>query len=91
MKVSAEIRVEGIVQGVGYRWYAERKARELRLYGTAQNLDNGNVLIRVEGDKSVIEEFIIALWAGPSFSEVKQVHTVWGDKTGVFKDFTIIH
>ncbi len=89
--MSARITVEGTVQGVGYRWFAERKARELGLNGTAENLDDGRVIIRVEGDKSSIEEMILSLWAGPSFSDVSRVSTDWSDFEGRYSDFTIIH
>jgi acylphosphatase len=91
MKASAEITVEGLVQGVGYRWFAERCARELNLFGDVQNLDNGKVMIRIEGEKIKIEEFIISLWAGPSFANVANVQTKWNNYTGQFADFRIIH
>jgi acylphosphatase len=91
MKASAEITVDGLVQGVGYRWFAEQRARELNLFGDAKNLDDGKVMIRVEGEKIIIDEFILSLWAGPSFAKVTNVQTKWNPFTGQFTDFIIIH
>ena len=41
----ALIRVDGRVQGVGFRWWVQGLARELRLSGYARNLDDGRVEI----------------------------------------------
>lgn len=91
MKAAAEITVEGLVQGVGYRWFAERRARELNISGTAENLDNGHVFILAEGKKTDIEELILSLWAGPSFAKVTNVRTIWNPYSGRFAGFQIIH
>ena len=90
MKVSAEITIEGRVQGVGYRWYAQEAARELHLQGTVQNLCNGNVLIHVEGERELIEQFISALQTGPALARVSAVHIHWEEYRGHFTDFRII-
>ena len=61
MKESAlqrvQITVEGTVQGVGFRPFVYRLARELELAGWVANTGSG-VLIEVEGDTGDIESFL---------------------------------
>jgi hydrogenase maturation protein HypF len=51
------IRVEGIVQGVGFRPYLYRLAHRLGLVGHAQN-DTHGVLVEVEGTPAGVAEFL---------------------------------
>ena len=38
-------RVRGLVQGVGFRWFARTRALDLGLVGSAENLPDGRVLV----------------------------------------------
>jgi acylphosphatase len=67
------VLVSGIVQGVGYRAFAERAARELGLTGWVRNLDDGRVEIYVEGAPSKIETFLERCGRGPRSAEVSDV------------------
>jgi hydrogenase maturation protein HypF len=53
-------RVEGTVQGVGFRPYVHRLARELGLAGTVGNDERG-VLLEVEGDPDAVAAFLARL------------------------------
>ncbi len=74
MKIHAEIVVQGLVQGIGYRYFTLRKAREYNIVGYVKNLPNGDVLCEVEGDKGLINDFIKELKIGPTFSHVINVN-----------------
>ena len=50
-KAAAEIFVEGHVQGVGYRNYAQRRAALLGLVGWVMNTRDGRVRVRAEGPR----------------------------------------
>ncbi len=50
----ANITVHGLVQGVGFRYFVVRKAKELKLNGYVKNQMDGTVLTVVEGDQSQI-------------------------------------
>ena len=66
--------VAGVVQGVGYRWYAARHARELGLSGFARNLDDGRVeVVAAGGDPEAIGRLEAALRAGPAHARVDAV------------------
>jgi acylphosphatase len=89
MPVAAEILVEGRVQGVGYRAYAQRRATEHQLTGYAVNLRDGRVKIRVEGSREAIVSYTRALEAGPPLARVNQVSVTSVPFTGLYRDFAI--
>lgn len=60
-KLSLRIRVTGIVQGVGFRPFVYRLARDLGLNGYVVNLGGSSVEIRVEGSRELVEEFMVRL------------------------------
>jgi len=59
------IRVTGIVQGVGFRWFASRTARAMELRGWVRNLPGGGVEIFAAGGAAKLGEFIQSLYGGP--------------------------
>ncbi len=87
--VRAHIIVKGLVQGVGYRWFVERHAKQLGLTGYVRNLPNGDVEVVVEGARGLIEELIRELKVGPRFASVEDVCVTWQPYKGEFKDFRI--
>ena len=56
----AQVRVEGTVQGVGFRPYVYRLAGDLGLAGFVLN-DARGVLLEVEGDDTAVERFLARL------------------------------
>lgn len=70
---AAHILVSGIVQGVGYRAWTERNARDLGLMGWVRNLEDGRVEILVEGEKKLVDELIDRCYDGPRHAEVRGV------------------
>ncbi|SHI49111.1 Hydrogenase maturation protein, carbamoyltransferase HypF [Malonomonas rubra DSM 5091] len=58
--VARRVRIEGIVQGVGFRPFIYRLARERQLAGTVLN-DSQGVLIEIEGERRGIESFLAAI------------------------------
>ena len=87
--IGAEIKVTGLVQGVGFRHFCFRTARDLDLKGYVRNDPDRSVLIIAEGDRSLIESFINSLKVGPSFSNVKDVTIRWLKFSGRYDSFSI--
>ncbi len=56
----ARVRVEGTVQGVGFRPYVHRLAGELALAGFVLN-DSRGVLLEIEGSSDAVETFLARL------------------------------
>jgi acylphosphatase len=55
------IHFEGLVQGVGFRYAAERIAQDFAVTGYVKNLSDGRVEIKVEGEPNEIDMFLDAL------------------------------
>jgi len=89
MEVRAEIVVNGLVQGVGYRYYVVREGQKLGLKGYTQNLYTGEVLTVVEGEKAIVEEMIKKLRVGPIHASVKTCKVDWQEPKNEFTDFEV--
>ncbi len=85
----AEILVEGRVQGVGYRDYAQRRGLALGLSGYVMNLRDGRVRVRAEGARELIEELAHGLEKGPPLARVASVSIRWVPATGTFGSFSV--
>ncbi len=68
-------RVQGYVQGVGYRRFAEREARALDLGGWVRNDPDGAVSGEAEGPEVDLAAFRARLAEGPAFGQVD--HLDW--------------
>ena len=88
--VAAEVIVSGDVQGVGYRAFAQRAAKDLGLSGWVRNLYDGRVQVGVEGPRAKVEELLARLRRGPSLAEVTDVSVTWKTPTGSPQGFTIL-
>ena len=82
--------VSGKVQGVGYRMSTLAKARQLGVYGTVRNLNNGNVEIVAVGKEGVVDALIDWARYGPSSAIVDDLQTeVMDYKDTEFDSFEI--
>jgi acylphosphatase len=63
--------VSGQVQGVGYRIFAQRTARDLGVRGWARNLDDGRVEVLAMGTGRQLEDFEGELRVGPPYAHVR--------------------
>lgn len=65
--------ISGLVQGVGFRYNARRKARLLNLTGYSRNLQDGSVEIEAQGTPEDLESFIHWAHHGPPDAIVESV------------------
>ncbi|MGA8460246.1 MAG: carbamoyltransferase HypF, partial [Streptosporangiaceae bacterium] len=73
--VRTAVRVEGVVQGVGFRPFVYSLATSLGLGGVVGN-DADGVFAEVEGDPAVVEEFLAALARdAPPLARIERVTT----------------
>ena len=70
---SLHLRVEGRVQGVGFRWFARVTARRLQLSGWVRNLPDGSVEIAASGRPEKLDEFKRLMSRGPDGAAVSAV------------------
>lgn len=73
MKQAKLYRVEGRVQGVGYRFFAERVARELGLKGYVRNCADGRVEVYAVGGEEELARLREQLEIGPRAGRVERV------------------
>lgn len=67
------LKIDGRVQGIGFRVWAVRTARELGVSGWVRNVDDGTVEIRMKGAEEQIDEMIKRTYRGPSLARVDEV------------------
>lgn len=65
-----QIKVLGRVQGVGFRYYTNKRATEFDIKGYVKNMTDGSVYIEAEGEDSVIKTFVSWCERGPAWSRV---------------------
>lgn len=70
-RVARKYHVSGRVQGVGYRYFAQRVAIDLGVHGWARNLDDGRVEVLALGTATQLEDFEGELRVGPVHAEVR--------------------
>jgi acylphosphatase len=68
--VQYEIRIEGRVQGVGFRYFVQKRAAEFDISGWVMNRPDGSVLVMAQGHLQDMEPFIDHLKTGPSAARV---------------------
>ncbi|HET7025721.1 MAG TPA: acylphosphatase [Gemmatimonadales bacterium] len=73
MAAAFRFRIEGTVQGVGFRWFVARHATLLGLVGYARNQPDGSVEVVASGDEAAIDRLARELARGPEFAHVSAV------------------
>lgn len=79
------------MQGVGFRYFAIRAARQAGVVGTVRNLADGTVEAIAEGAPAAVAEFRGALEQGPSYGHVTQVDEISMQPTGRYSGFDVVY
>jgi acylphosphatase len=86
-----QVVITGYVQGVGYRFFAVRQARQFDVKGWVRNRDDGAVEVVAEGAAGMVQEFVVALRRGPSAADVQSVKVTPETYRGEFQEFTVAY
>ncbi len=81
--------IRGNVQGVGFRYFIQRKARQLGLRGWVRNNDDGTVELVAEGARPELERLVMVAEEGPRMARVQRVETQWSSATGGLDEFDL--
>lgn len=73
MTKTLQLNVIGKVQGVGFRYYTNKRAQEFNIKGYVKNMTDGSVFIEAEGEESDLRSFVAWCEKGPAWSRVKEV------------------
>jgi acylphosphatase len=85
---TVHVRIEGRVQGVGYRAWTSRVATELGLEGWVRNRRDGSVEAVFQGQGAVVAEMLALCRRGPPASDVTRVD-VLGEGVGALAGFEV--
>ena len=88
-KVARQFLITGQVQGVGYRFFAQRAAARHQVLGHVRNCPDGSVEVIAEGSPRDVEEFKKDLVTGPQWSRVDQVEEINLEPTGLYANFRV--
>jgi acylphosphatase len=86
-----QIFFSGTVQGVGFRFTAERLARRFSVSGFVRNLDDGRVEVVAEGEEKALEDFLTAIRGSGMKHYIRDVEAHWSAAQGTFTGFTITY
>lgn len=89
MKVARKFVISGLVQGVGFRFFAQRAAARHQVWGYVKNLEDGRVESYVEGDAKTVEDFKHDLTAGPTHAKVNHIEETVLEPQGLYSSFRI--
>ncbi len=77
------IKIKGRVQGIGFRYWAVKKAQEIGgISGWVHNESDGSVEILMRGEETRIDKMILACHTGPALARVDSVNFVVGRLSG---------
>lgn len=89
MGVARKFLIRGEVQGVGYRFFAQRAAARHQVVGYVRNCPDGTVEALVEGSASNVQAFKDDLLTGPQWAVVAQVEEIVLEPTGTYTAFRV--
>lgn len=89
MGIARKFFVRGDVQGVGYRFFAQRAAARHQVVGYVRNCPDGTVEALVEGPAANVEAFKDDLLTGPQWAVVDQVEEIVLEPTGSYSAFRV--
>jgi len=72
-RIAKRFLASGLVQGVGYRFFARRAAERLGVAGYAKNLRDGRVEVYAVGTSDALEALYTQLGRGPQTAQVSGV------------------
>ena len=83
--------IHGDVQGVGFRYFVMRTARQLGLHGWVRNRADGSVEMVAEGPRADLEKLMQAARQGPRSAEVTDVDAEWSAASGGLEPFDLTY
>jgi len=88
-RIARKFLIRGDVQGVGYRFFAQRAAARHQVLGYVRNCPDRTVEAVAEGSPTNVEEFKKDLVTGPQWARVEQVEEINLEPSGLYSSFRI--
>lgn len=87
--VRRRLLISGIVQGVGFRYWALRAASSYKVGGFVRNLPDGRVEAVLEGPEDAVDSFSSLLKVGPAHARVTGVTETDEPPVGIPPEFRV--
>ena len=87
--IARRVIFEGRVQGVGFRYTAERIALEMRVTGWVRNLPNGDVEFLGEGSEEALLGTLDQIKTSELGRHIRKAEMSWQDYRNEFRDFRV--
>ena len=87
--IARKFFIRGLVQGVGFRFFAQRSAARHQIRGYVRNLADGRVEAFAQGTETAVEAFKHDLTAGPTYSSVDEVEEIVLEPNRTYSTFRI--
>lgn len=84
-----QAKIYGKVQGVGYRYFTEKIAKNLNILGYVKNLEDGTVEVVAQGKEEDLQKFIEQLKIGPFLAKVEKIDIIFKKPTDTYLYFEI--
>lgn len=85
--VASVARIEGRVQGVGFRYWVENRAQELGLRGYVRNMTDGSVEALFVGAGQDVARMLVLCEDGPTGAAVDRVDSATPASVGGYASF----
>jgi len=88
--VIKHLKIEGRVQGVGFRYFTRKTANKYAVSGWVKNMDDGTVEAVLAGNEKAVMKMMEKLKDGPSPARVTGMEEIPTDnRAGDFQSFTV--
>lgn len=88
-RAAIKVLIEGRVQGVGFRYFAQARALHYGLKGFVRNLPDGSVEVLAVGEREVLAVFAADLRRGPPAGKVDHCQVSWLEPPEPYTAFSI--
>ena len=86
---AVRIRIEGLVQGVGYSAWVDYNCRQLGLTGWVRNRRDGSVEAVLQGSAAAVSQMLRLCEQGPRLAEVSRLEII-DEPEGASESFEIL-
>ena len=87
--IARKFLISGEVQGVGFRFFAQRASAAHQVRGYVRNLKDGRVEVWAEGSSKAVDGFRLDLAAGPRHSRVGTIEELVVKPSNLYSNFRI--
>jgi acylphosphatase len=88
-KSRVKLMIQGLVQGVNFRYYTQREAQKYNVNGWVRNLADGSVAAVFEGEEEDVEAMIHWCRHGPPAAHVTELIAQPEEYRGEFQFFSV--